>query len=253
MSRSDLRQFLMTLRLSPEQIRQRLEQIRSGLLAQSASIGNPNFEQLDEQDLAWLFEAYDTHFFNGLCRACLEDVPLSFRVSSRLTSAGGKTSRFRRRGSQRAERFEIAVSSTLLMQSFADLEREVTVAGVVCHDRLAALQRIMEHELLHLIEMLVWDVSNCSAERFQSLARQCFGHNGHRHALVTAREQAGVLGLRPGVRVTFSLDGRHQVGVLNRVTKRATVLVEDSRGVLYSDGKRYAKFYVPLDQLQPCE
>jgi hypothetical protein len=39
---------------------------------------------------------------------------------------------------------------------------------------------------------------------------------------------------------------------VNRVTKRATVLVEDARGVRYSDGRRYAKFYVPVGMLERC-
>lgn len=37
---------------------------------------------------------------------------------------------------------------------------------------------------------------------------------------------------------------------MNRITRRATVLVEDSRGVLYADGKRYLTFYVPLPLLR---
>jgi len=40
---------------------------------------------------------------------------------------------------------------------------------------------------------------------------------------------------------------------VNRITKRATVLVEDERGMRYSDGKRYAKFYVPVASLELVE
>jgi hypothetical protein len=50
--------------------------------------------------------------------------------------------------------------------------------------------------------------------------------------------------------VRFRLDGRHYTGRVNRITKRATVLVEDRSGERYSDGKRYAKFYVPLEMLE---
>ena len=48
------------------------------------------------------------------------------------------------------------------------------------------------------------------------------------------------------------MEGSRYVGVVNRVTKRATVLVEDSRGVRYSDGRCYAKFYVPVGMLERC-
>ncbi len=34
---------------------------------------------------------------------------------------------------------------------------------------------------------------------------------------------------------------------------RATVLVEDSSGVRSSNGKHYAKFYVPVGMLEPVE
>jgi hypothetical protein len=36
---------------------------------------------------------------------------------------------------------------------------------------------------------------------------------------------------------------RHQ-GLVNRVNRQATVLIEDRRAERYSDGKRYAEFYV---------
>ena len=36
---------------------------------------------------------------------------------------------------------------------------------------------------------------------------------------------------------------------MNRITKRATVLVEDPQGILYSDGKHYKAFYIPLPML----
>jgi predicted NAD-dependent protein-ADP-ribosyltransferase YbiA (DUF1768 family) len=52
-------------------------------------------------------------------------------------------------------------------------------------------------------------------------------------------------------RVRFSLEGRMQEGRTNRIAQRATVLVEDSAGRAYSDGRHYAKFYVPLELLEP--
>lgn len=36
-------------------------------------------------------------------------------------------------------------------------------------------------------------------------------------------------------------------------THSGTVLVEDRRGESYSDGKRYAKFYVPVQLLEAVE
>ena len=42
-------------------------------------------------------------------------------------------------------------------------------------------------------------------------------------------------------------------GIVNKITKRATVLVADSNGMLYSDGQRYERYYVPLSGLERIE
>ena len=55
------------------------------------------------------------------------------------------------------------------------------------------------------------------------------------------------------MKVRFRFDGVDHQGVVNRINKRATVLVEDRRGVPYSDGKHYAKFYVPVQLLEAIE
>jgi len=49
--------------------------------------------------------------------------------------------------------------------------------------------------------------------------------------------------------VASLFDGVRRVGVIRRITRRATILVESAAGARYSDGKRYEKFYVPLGQL----
>jgi hypothetical protein len=53
-----------------------------------------------------------------------------------------------------------------------------------------------------------------------------------------------------GSRVTFKFEARRFTGRVNRVTKRASVLVEDPEGIKNTDGRTYKKFYVPLAQLE---
>ena len=50
--------------------------------------------------------------------------------------------------------------------------------------------------------------------------------------------------------VGFTYSGQWLRGRVNRVTKRATVLVEHAKGRKYTDGKRYLKYYVPLGELE---
>jgi hypothetical protein len=249
---------LAALLLSPLEVLNRARRIYNAMLDQSAQFRTPDFTVIGTDDLERMFDLYDREFFRGLLGEMLmEDRahPMAFRLSRRLTRAAGQTMRQVRRhpvANRVAERvdYEISVSTTLLFSTFQNVEREVIVGGLVCRDRLEALQRIFEHELLHLAEFLGWGRSSCSAENFHFLSRRIFAHEGVSHDLVTPREQAAVaFDVRVGDQVRFELDGQVYRGRVNRITRRATVLVESLRGELFSDGRRYLTFYVPVPLL----
>ncbi len=245
-----LRTLVTQTRRSAEEIEALLERIHRETLGASERLCTPNFTRIRADDLEALFDRYDQAFFDGQVGRTARRATLSFRLSSRMTSKAGQTAMRRLRGSKAAE-YEIAVSSTLLFQAFAEASREITVAGLPCHDRLQALQRVMEHELVHLLELWLWDDSSCTRPRYQDIARRIFGHTDHTHRLITPRERASeTYGIRAGIRVAFMFEGTRYEGVVNRVTKRATVLVEDPRGERYSNKKRYLKFYVPVSALE---
>jgi hypothetical protein len=112
----------------------------------------------------------------------------------------------------------------------------------------------MEHELVHLVEMLLWGNSTCAKPRFHSITLRLFGHTENRHKLITPKERAIVkYDIQPGMAVRFRFDGVEHQGIVNRINKRATVLVEDRSGQRYSDGRHYAKFYVPVQLLEAME
>lgn len=242
-----------------EEIRRRVEGIRTTLVTRSPRLGDGNFRGLAVGDLELLFASYDEAFFGGGLTRSLESAPapskrLRFRLAPRMTRAGGKTFQFRPARGGEPVRYEIAVSTHLLFTNFHADHRPVEVNGLPCQDRLDALQRIFEHELVHLAELLAYGQSSCRTPRFRDLARRLFGHTQATHALVTPSERARDLhGLRVGDRVVFAFQGGRYAGVLNRVTKRATVLVEDPQGAPYSDGKRYRKYYVPLPALERAQ
>ncbi|MFI5459251.1 MAG: SprT-like family protein [Isosphaerales bacterium] len=250
---------LFVLLYSAGEVESRVRRIYEAILDQSPQIREGNFRLIGTDDLERLFGWYDREFFRGrLGEMVLEDEahPIAFRLSRRLVSAAGQTIRQVRRvqrGGKPAVRvdYEITVSATLLFNTFQNVERTVTVGGLVCRDRLEALQRIFEHELLHLAEFLGWGRSNCRADNFHALSRRIFAHEGAFHDLITPREQAkAAFNIHVGDHVTFELDGIERIGRVNRITRRATVLVEDPRGTPYSDGKRYVRFYVPLPRLR---
>jgi len=240
--------------LDAEQIAAQGAAVRAAVLASSRQLRTPRFARIHTSDLRLVFEQYDARVFAGAVARHLGETRVRFGLSARMTSAGGKTVRWtnRREG---LRWFEIRVSTSILFGCFEDDDhRPIHCCGLVCHDRLDALQRIMEHEIVHLLELLLWGRSRCARPRFQSIARRFFGHTEHTHALITPRERAFVrFGVHPGATVRFRLDGTEHVGVVNRIGQRVTVLVPDRSGPRYSDGRHYAKFYVPVGALERVE
>ena len=249
-----LQRLLAGIQYPPALIAEKARAIYDDILRRSPRVQTGNFTQIVEPDLALLFDLYDERFFSGGLHRLLDaaDSPLLFRTSRRLTRTAGTTTRFHARGPRTGPpRFEIAVSTPLLFQTFHDVQRTVYVNGLLCRDRVEALQRVFEHELLHLLEMLIWAKSSCAAARFKTLAWNYFGHTATKHDLITQGERArNRFGLRPGDSVSFVFEGVRRVGVVNRITRRATILVESASGIAYTNGKRYEKFYIPLGQLE---
>ena len=224
------------------------------MLRNSPSIHKGNFSDISNSDLGLLFQITDEHAFEGEAgRLCEQQAsrPLSFRLSTRMTTSGGMTTMYNSNDRRKKnQEFEIAIATTPLFASFGENSTAV-VSGMRCQDRLEALQRIMEHEMVHLVEMLLWNDSNCSAGPFKSIVNRFFGHTESNHQLLTPGDLARKrLGISPGDPVVFAVDGQQLRGHVNRITKRATVLVEHPKGTRYTDGRKYHKFYVPLNRLR---
>lgn len=242
----------VALRTFPaEQISCWQREIHEKTLALSRSIDQPNFTSVGRDDLVRMIRMYDDLFFDGKILPVAQAEGLSFGLSSRMTRVAGKMVTHYPHGNHEAPRqFELILSSTLLFQTFEDEARSAEVTGRVCKDRLEAMQRVAEHEFVHLIEMLIWNDGNCSESRFQSIAQRYFGHTDYRHDLITQRERAlSKFNIRVGDEVRFRHDRRVLTGRVNRITRRATILVQDGKGERFSDGHRYLRFYVPLEKL----
>ncbi len=254
-----LKRFINDLVFQPEEILENTTTIYSQVINNPKYINEGNFTKINPDVLGFLFKQYDSEFFGGLLKNAIDHenrCHLVFTFSQRMTKAGGKTKyskKTMRTGNKRyvVTTFEISISSTLLYQSFRDVKRTITVNGIVCQDRLEALQRIFEHELIHFIEIFLWKKSSCSAHQFKRLVRHIFGHNETTHQLITQTERAlNKFGIKIGSTVEFSHDGENYRGIVNRITKRATILVKHKDGSRYSDNKRYLKFYIPLSMLK---
>lgn len=257
-TRAERANWFQSLVDAPEIIERKSRTVYATMIARSKHLRLGRFTTIGVSDLRLLFDLYDAEFFHGsVGRMVHEDTggPLDLRLSNRMTGAAGKCTRTRLRatalGTRPRDHYEIAISSLLLFQTFESDGEQAVVAGLACHDRLEALQRVFEHELVHLVEHLAWGGSSCRADRFQALARRLFGHRAFVHDLMTARKK-GLLrhGIAVGDRAAFDHEGVRRVGIVNRITRRATVLVESPAGRLFSDGRRYERFYVPLEMLK---
>lgn len=241
---------------SSQEIATKTSLIGDMLARVSTHYTGPNFESLHPDDLQFIFGLYDALFFGHWLERTIgvkSRQPISFRLSSTMTSAGGKTILTRRRTPfGRTDEYEIAISGHLLFTNFRDSRRPVSVGGLVCPDRLSALQRIMEHEIIHLLEMLSDGKSSCARPQFKMLIANIFGHCEPQHSLITPRERAATEhAIRIGGLVEFEFKGNLMRGRVNRISHRATVLVQAAEGQEYSDGHRYRKYYIPLKMLRP--
>ena len=235
--------------------------LKARLQRDSPTLNADNFSRLSNADIALTVRGIDDTWLGGRMQRTLDGlgIPLEYRLAKRLTSAGGKTTIYRKRGTGRhgpIDHIDIGLSTHLLFHTFSPVSpgaaiKEVKACGVPCADGIDAMILIAQHEVVHVAEFVTAGASKCTKPWFQRVAHRIFGHTAHTHELLTTAERAAKqLNLRPGDRVTFTIEGQPRIGRLNRITKRATVLVEDAAGRMYSDGKRYAKFYVPLAMLR---
>ena len=256
-----LGRYALEKQWTAQEIGAKQREIFRATLSLSSCLDGVNFTRINGNDLQRMCMLYDDHFFDGRLLSLARREGITFNLSSRMTRAAGKTvTTFDTKtpdtkvpGGKRRS-FEIVLSSTLLFQTFHDVDREIVVSGVPCRNRLEAAQRVCEHELVHLIEMLCFADSCCAKRQFQDIARRFFGHTDYQHQLITQDERAAKrFKVGVGSPVEFVFEGKLYAGRVNRITRRATVLVPDRKGELFDDGYRYQKFYVPLEQLKPTK
>ncbi len=241
-----MKKDLTNLKYTPTRIRRTNRKIYRQILRESENIDQGNFNAIAIKDFARLFELYDLHFFDRYFHNQYNG-KIFFRLSERMTKAGGKITY-----AKGTDVYTIYLSTALIFQTFGEVTREITVNGIVCHDRLEATMRILEHEVIHLLELVFFDSTSCSKPRFKHLSQNIFGHTEVTHRLVTQAELAQEQhNLGVGSKVSFEYSGETYRGVISRITKRATVMVRDRAGDFRDlQGDRYSKYYIPLEDLK---
>ncbi len=251
-----LEKYIRNVRYRKQEAAQKRRAVYNGIINGPGMVTSGNFNKISMIDLELLLCLYDKYFFENLLISTLKknNYSVRLRMSRNMTRSAGST-RYRKALKGNVLRavsvFVLSFSADLLGQTFSDLKRPVTVNGIECRDRLEALQCVFEHELIHLIELFLWDDSSCRRSRFRRLAGNFFCHKETTHNLITQIERAVALyDVQPGDMVEFDYRGKKLTGRINRITKRATVLCEHPDGDKYTDGKRYLKYYIPLSFLR---
>ncbi len=98
-----LGQLITQRQLDKPEIQKRTEEIGRSVLSASRVMKSPNFTSTTAADLQRMAEMYDAMFFDSKLLNIAREHSMTFRWSSRMTSAGGKTIRSVHRGARAAD------------------------------------------------------------------------------------------------------------------------------------------------------
>ena len=71
----------------------------------------------------------------------------------------------------------------LINKQFKVDKSPVYVGGLECIDRIELSQRILEHEISHLLEYIVWNETGDNNKRFKDILAKLWGHKENWHRL----------------------------------------------------------------------
>jgi len=239
------------LKYSSSEIINKRNIIRNKFIIQSKNVATGNIQSMSNDDLRILFRLYDSEFFNDYFTGKFNG-KLTFSLSTRMTSAAGKTiySKKIKLLQVGEEEYEIRMGIKFFFQYY-EVDRDKIVSGINTKDSLEAFQIVFEHELCHLIELHIYKESSCKKTRFKIMVNNLFAHTDVFHQLPSQKEiTSQKYGVKIGQKVSFTCDGKNHNGFIYKINKRATVMVNDSKGT-FRDGKgnAYTKWYVPFEKL----
>jgi len=243
---------ILAAKLQSDIIKNKRREISGLLMKKSKNIKSETVSALSAADLDILFGLYDEIFFENWFKQNYKG-KLKFSVSRRMTRSAGLTRCPRNINGIRPEELVIEVKIGVdFFFHYGLVEGSGTVGGIDTGSSLEALQLVLEHELCHVVEFILFGSSSCKGERFRTMAGNLFGHTESCHKLPTHRQIAfSALGLKIGDSISFNYEGRVLTGILYSINKRATVMVRDNSGLLADrQGRRYSKYYVPLSLIE---
>lgn len=239
------------LKYSRSEIIEKRNTIRNKFITKSKNVKTGNIQCMSNEDLKILFDLYDEEFFQSHFSRSFKG-SLTFSLSTRMTSAAGKTiySRKLKLLQEAEENYEIRMGIKFFFQYYK-VARDKIVSGINTVDSLEAFQIVFEHELCHLMELHFFSESSCKKPRFKKMVNNIFAHTEVYHQLPRPQEIISErYGLKIGQKIGFVSEGKKYSGFIHKMNKRATVMVNDKKGTYRDrDGNTYSKWYVQFEQL----
>jgi predicted SprT family Zn-dependent metalloprotease len=239
------------LKYHREEIIEKRTNIRNKFISKSKNVKNGDIQCISNEDLRILFRLYDEDFFKDHFSRNFKG-HLKFSLSTRMTSAAGKTIYSKKIKSllEEDENYEIRMGIKFFFE-YSKVDRDKMVSGINTKDSLEAFQIVFEHELGHLLELHLYKESSCKKLRFKTMVNNIFAHTEVHHQLPSQKEIISEkYGLAIGQKVSFISEGEKYSGFIYKINKRATVMVKDKKGRYKdSDGNTYSKWYVQFGQL----
>lgn len=237
---------------SDSKIKEKRSKVYDELINISPNIKSGIITQIASSDVKLLFELYDAVFFEGYFKENFKG-RLKFSLSTRMTRSAGKTIYPKNLMNMRIEdaQFEIRMGVDFFLRYY-ETDKDKLVNGIKTKDSLEAFQMVFEHELCHFIEAVEFKETDCRKDRFKTISFNIFGHKSVYHELPTSSEIVSIkYGFKIGDKIFFEFENRKYEGFISNISKRATVMVRNNNGN-YEDskGKRYTKYYVPLEKLR---
>ncbi len=242
---------MIKIKYNETTIKEKRAAVAERLLKESPNINSGVISCISFLDLQILYLSYDEIFFDNWFKKNFEGYML-YELSRRMTVSAGITKCPKNISQLNPERVKIRICIGIdFFFRYNQLAAINDVCGIRTSSALEALQIVFEHELIHALEFLLYYKSNCSQERFRVAAGNLFGHTHSHHLLPTNHKIASEIhGIRLGDMVQFEFDGKPLIGVVNKIGKRATVMVKNPNGnYTNNNDEKHLKYYVPLSLL----
>ena len=160
----------------------KLNGIKNIMRRNQSNLMQKHLVEIDEDDLHSLFYLYDSVFFANRINNYMNSNNYLFNLtaSNRLKSYSGL---FKVRIYRNTTKFSIEIAVKLINKQFKTDKSPVYVGGLECMDRIELLQRVLEHEISHLIEYIFFGETEDDSKRFNDILAKLWGHKESWHRL----------------------------------------------------------------------